>query len=295
MPCYYPKHGYRESDSGPLTFTGPSGGAGMRLVEIPCGECVGCRVCRTEGWAARCMHEASLYEFNSFLTLTYDPAHIPDDSGVNVRHLQLFFKRLRKDNDGFQVAVNGRRPIRYFACGEYGENTLRPHYHVLLFNFAFVDQRPFGRDNFVSPLLEDTWRLGHCVVAPLTPASAAYVTKYSLKKVVGSGAARVRGGRAPEFAVMSRNPGIGAWWLEKYYTDVFPRDHLVVGGRARPVPRYYFQKHAELDPIGAEAIKHQRYERALLRPMSERSERRREDSAAVHLARLNHFAQEAVI
>jgi hypothetical protein len=57
-------------------------------LKIPCGQCIGCRLEYSRQWAMRCHHEASLHIFNSFITLTYDPEHLPQDGSL--KHLKEF-------------------------------------------------------------------------------------------------------------------------------------------------------------------------------------------------------------
>ena len=130
MPCYTPLKGWRsqertESGKRAITFRLREGYADMP-VDVPCGQCIGCRLERSRQWAVRCMHEASLYENNCFITLTYNEDHIPSDGSLKKDHFQKFMKRLRKK---FGAG------IRFFHCGEYGAELSRPHYHAILFNF----------------------------------------------------------------------------------------------------------------------------------------------------------------
>ena len=135
MPCYHPLKGFRsreKNSSGKrsITFNHNQGYTDMEIT-IPCGQCIGCRLERSRQWAIRCVHEASLYQDNCFITLTYSPEHLPKDNSLHKEHFQLFMKRLRK--------AFGQK-IRYFHCGEYGENFSRPHYHACLFNVDFKDK-----------------------------------------------------------------------------------------------------------------------------------------------------------
>lgn len=202
---------------------------------------------RSDMWSTRLYHEGMFHEHSSFLTLTYSDANLPDDYSVSVRPLQLFMKRLRKRNPD--------RVFRYFACGEYGDETLRPHYHIVLFGHSFPDKRPWrkttsGYLTYRSPELEKLWPLGHAEIGTVTPQSCAYVARYVMKKVTGEPArehyqrihpltgelVRVQA----EFLVMSKN--IGAEWFEKFHTDAFPSDFVTVDGIKKPVPRYYAKK-----------------------------------------------------
>lgn len=240
MACYRPMYAWRARERSPsgkraVVFSSHGAYSDMQL-EIPCGQCIGCRIDRARSWALRIVHESKMHDENCFVTLTYAPEHVPP--GLVVRDLQLFFKRLRNESG---------RKFRYFAVGEYGEKLSRPHYHCLLFGFDFPDKKFWkGKGEYRqyrSAMLEKAWPLGHALSGSLTPASAQYCAKYSVKKVRGSLAEAHYGTKTPEFAVMSRRPGIGAAWFDKYHASVFPRDFVVVpGGRKVAVPRYYLDR-----------------------------------------------------
>lgn len=156
-----------------------------------CGQCLGCRSRRRDEWAGRILMEARYHESSIFATLTYDPLTCPLE--LSKRDVQLFVKRLRKTHK-----------FRYFACGEYGERTGRPHYHVILFGLLPDDEQ----------CIQKSWSNGFVSCSLLTPARARYVAKYVLKfeSVALDGQTLPRGsstGRQPEFSLMSRRPGIG--------------------------------------------------------------------------------------
>lgn len=254
MPCYKPLKAFRSVEKGPnglplITFN-PLKAINSHLpMSLPCGRCIGCRLTKVDNWASRCMHEAQMHEHNSFITLTFDNEHLPEDYSVHVRTWQLFMKRLRKEIEPTQ--------IRFFACGEYGEQTLRPHYHALIFGYAFPD-REFhstttgGIRQFTSVLLSRVWPFGQSLLGSVTYGSASYVAGYAMKKIGGDPAAShylrthpLTGATVtvqPEFAVQSRRPGIGSTWFDKYKDDCFPSDFIIVEGRQKAVPRYYTLK-----------------------------------------------------
>src|SRR6185436_16893236 len=130
---------------------------------------------------------------------------------------------------------------RYFHCGEYGEQLGRPHYHALLFNYDFDDKRFFsqrgGNSVYTSDKLSRLWGNGFSVIGEVTFDSAAYVARYVMKKVTGVRAEEHYQGRRPEYTTMSRRPGIGKGWYEKFKTDVYPRDRVVVRGVHTRPPR----------------------------------------------------------
>lgn len=227
-----------------IVFT-PADGYTDLPVQIPCGQCVGCRLERSRQWAIRCIHEASLYEDNCFITLTYSPDHLPEGGTLVKAHYQKFMKRLRKMFPG--------RTIRYFHCGEYGDQNARPHYHACLFNFDFSDKQLWKqRDGirlYTSPTLEKLWPYGFSTIGDVTFESAAYVARYIMKKVTGKNAASHyqsvdadTGEVTPiisEYVTMSRRPGIAAKWFEKYSSDVYPSDFIVVNGKKMKPPKFY--------------------------------------------------------
>jgi len=200
------------------------------------------------------MHEAKMHRDNCFITLTYDDKKLPErPDGVPPANIslyyedfQLFMKRLRKHFAG--------ATIRFYMAGEYGENFGRPHFHACLFGIDFPDREPFSRTPSGaticrSKILEKLWPYGFSSVGNFDFKAAAYVARYVMKKITGDDADThyeimdPETGeiywRTPEFNKMSLKPGIGATWFEKYKSDVFPHDHVIVNGKPVGVPRYY--------------------------------------------------------
>lgn len=256
MPCYFPMQGYpasvpNENGKRPLSFQMPSGYKG-ESIEVPCGRCIGCRLERSRQWALRCMHEAQLYENNCFLTLTYRPEEIPKYGTLNLKHWQDFMKRYRKKYSG--------TTIRFFMCGEYGENLEHskngklghPHYHACVFNHDFTDKQLFrNRDGtrlYTSETLSRLWPHGFSTIGDVTFESAAYVARYVLKKQLGKDSREFyehldgETGEIiqlkPEFTTMSRRPGIGKPWYDKYKSDL-KKDFITARGTKMKPPKYY--------------------------------------------------------
>lgn len=252
MACYHPLKGYRAKARNPsgkrsIVFNAKEGFHDLP-VDLPCGQCIGCRLERSRQWAIRCVHEASLYDDNCFLTLTYSDEHLPSDGSVNVEHFQKFMKRLRFENPG--------RKVRFFHCGEYGDQFGRPHYHACLFNFDFVDKvhvenSPSGEKLYESERLNRLWPFGRSRIGAVTFESAAYVARYITKKLTGR-LADAYEGRKPEYVTMSRRPGIGKAWYEKFKRDVFPSDFVVVRGVKMKPPKFYVSQF-ELEQPGDSA------------------------------------------
>jgi len=213
------------------------------------------------------MHEASLHDCNSFVTLTYETP--PPNNSLNVEDWQRFAKRLRKKV--------GR--LRFYQAGEYGEATNRPHHHACLFGHNFSSDRTLyrhsnGNSLYTSKLLEDTWGHGFAVIGELTFESAAYVARYVTKKVTGDQAldeyydydpatGEVISERKPPFATMSRRPGIGADYYDKWRGEMYPRDEIIARGKAQRPPKFYDAREEARDKASFLKVKRKRIQAAL--------------------------------
>lgn len=260
MPCYRPVSGFLYGDG---TFGVVERGDVRRSLEVPCGSCVGCALSRSRQWSMRITHEASLFDMNSFITLTFEGDDAPKD--LEYSYFQAFMRRVRK--------VYG--PTRFFMCGEYGSKTGRPHFHAILFGRFFKPSstisRPAGRAPlFRSAELEALWPHGFSSVGAVTPESAAYVAGYVIKKAMSGGApARLDVSTGElvfrrEFVRMSLKPGIGADWLKKFRSDVYDNDYVIMNGvKCRP-PRYYDKKEAEFSPYDFPFVLLERERRSVL-------------------------------
>lgn len=202
---------------------------------LPCGRCLACKMRKAKEWSIRAVHEASLYDDNCFLTLTYNDGNLPADNSVSVRAVQLFLKRLRK-------RISPQK-VRFLACGEYGSLNGRPHYHLCLFGYCpddLVDMSGFGVSKlYYSPTIAKLWPYGYHSIGDLTAKSAAYVARYTVKKAPLVDKERPDG-RHPEFLTCSRRPGLGHGWFDKYADDIYNYDRVVLpdGSIARPPKRY---------------------------------------------------------
>ena len=216
------------------------------------------------------MHETTRHQDNCFLTLTYDQEHLPADGSLNKRHFQKFVKRLRRSLD---------KRIRYYHCGEYGDDFGRPHYHAIIFGHVFEDQQPFTRKNgavyYTSEQLERLWKKGHCLSTNVTFETCAYVSRYVMKKVTGKNAAEhySRPGPIdystgeqmqvqPEYSTMSN--GIGLGWYEQFKEEVFPDDYIIINEKKATPPRYYLNKLKEEDQAKYDQVIEQRHRMANL-------------------------------
>lgn len=267
VPCFTPLKAYRGPGGG-IVFDSKKG-YGDRPLELACGQCRGCRAERARQWAVRCVHEAAMntrpvgpadvaagavpgsrVSNNCFVTLTYHPSKLPLDLSLDVSHWQKFAKRVRKELG----------PFRFFHCGEYGEESRRPHYHACIFGLDFHEDRIYLKGNldkrlYTSPRLERLWSYGLVSIGNLDYESAAYVARYVAKKMTGPLAdghyLRVdeSTGEAwsvrPEYCTMSRRPGLGTSWFDRYMDDVYPADEVIHKGKKHLPPKFYDSKLSE--------------------------------------------------
>lgn len=221
-----------------------------RFVTVPCGQCIGCRLEYAKQWAMRCMLESQEHESSYFLTITYDDNFLRPCSGVDTdgqirdgftldkKDLQNFWKMLRADG----------QKIRYYACGEYGTHTFRPHYHAIVFGLQLHDLvlykvSPRGDRYYNSRYLDSIWKKGYIVVGEVTFESCAYTARYVAKKVHEDlSDIYAAYGMQPEFVVMSRRPGI-AYNYVKTHPDLFDNSCMFLstlqGSIRGNIPRYF--------------------------------------------------------
>lgn len=276
MPCYYPLTAWKSADLDDINSkTGKikmvfreDQGFPNTKTELPCGQCIGCRIDHSRMWASRIVNEASLYPWNCFLTLTYK-----DDSwSLNKDDMPRFMDTLReKRRRKCKAEGVPFSPIRFFQCGEYGELFARPHHHVILFNYFPQDSRYFklskGNKIFLSEEIAEAWPHGLHSVQSMSYDAAAYCSKYILKKINGDPAADHYQGRQPEFVTMSRRPGIGKAWYDKYKNDVYNLDKIVLDNEHifRP-PRYYDELYEGDCPDHLRELKRKRRKAAASNP-----------------------------
>jgi len=262
MACYHPLLAFK--CDGKVVFNKPF--AFAKGFNLPCGQCWGCRLQHSREWAIRCMHEAQMHEHNSFITLTINPETLerrPRPWSLDITEFQKFMKRLRKKTG---------KDIRFFHCGEYGDENKRPHYHALIFGYDFPDktlwEKKLGNNLYISPELEELWPHGFHRIGSCTYESAAYVARYVMKKAKGEGSleqhvnqdtGEIEYDLDNQYATMSRRAGIGESWYWKYgWTDAHRHDYIVHENIKMKVPRYYDKQLEKYDPEYHQELKNKR-------------------------------------
>lgn len=200
--------------------------------QLPCGKCIECRLDYARQWAVRCVHEAQMYEKNSFITLTYSDENLKNPKLV-YSDFQKFMKKLRKTQND---------PVGMFVTGEYGELTKRPHWHAIVFNWRPNDCVPKyknirGDQVYSSATLDKLWSNGIAELGSVTFESAGYCARYAAKKLVHGK------DNEHDYQPISRKSSkhaIGKKWLEQFWPDVFNGGSVILrDGTAIGIPRYY--------------------------------------------------------
>lgn len=217
-----------------------------QVYETPCGNCVACRLEYSKNWANRCSLEASQYQCNYFITLTYDDDFIKrgkyDNPTLDKDDQKKFIKRLRN----LYLHHYDFTGIRYFGCGEYGDKGFRPHYHVIMFNLPIDDltekfpqpdgtfirkrEKMTGRYYLYSPTIQKLWPYGYVVIADCNWNTEAYVSRYVMKKQKGVNASIYEDklGVLPPYLFMSTNPGIGTKYFLDHYQYYVDNPYLII-------------------------------------------------------------------
>ncbi|AXL14926.1 replication initiator protein [Microviridae sp.] len=237
----------------PLSIKHPRATSNQVRVVVPCGKCGSCLGNRRIDWSFRLKEEHRHSVSAWFLTLTLDPSEIQySDIGlpeVRKRDIQLFLKRVRKEHQKLNKIASApfkMPPVRYYAVGEYGTTTDRPHYHALLFNIHLE----------TASRMDKHWKLGQIKMGPVTDATIHYTTKYHVntknsREVLDEDTGelkKISELRSPEFSIMSRRPGIGHQFIHRskqwYHDNEFP--YVVNNGVKQRIPRYYKGKQVAL-------------------------------------------------
>lgn len=196
---------------------------------VPCGKCLLCRQAKSNEWRNRLIHELDSWEHSVFITLTYSEDNLPingDPHGTLVKpHLQKFFKRVRKE-----IAPS---KLKYFACGEYGEQFQRPHYHAIIFGLSLREED--------KKLIESKWPHGIVHFGTSQAESMSYVSKYIQKKLDGEAefVEYELSGREPIFKICSQ--GLGKEFVLKHSKQIIQNEGFTINGNASTFPRYYLK------------------------------------------------------
>lgn len=252
MTCFNPRSAYESKDPYDMRikFSARCDGADLsKPIQVSCGKCIGCLKTKRLNWAIRCMNEASSHTRNCVLNLTFNDKNLPENRSLSQDFIVKFIKKLR-DN----LYPN---KIRYFVAGEYGKQRNRPHYHMLVFGYDFMDKylwliNDHGTRQYRSNHLEQIWTYGYSTIGEVNMGSCQYIAGYLYKKLhhteeqennkyyelTDPNTGQIYNVMF-EFATMSRNPGIGNDWYYRIGHKDCKKDYLVNNGHKIGVPRYY--------------------------------------------------------
>lgn len=251
--------------------------------KVPCKWCSGCQEKYSKEWATRCMLEAAQYEHNYFITLTYNENHIPkDDELVNYKTGEIFqndnweqghlepedLTRFNKSVREYWRTHFNHTGIKFYASGEYGGLTRRPHYHMIMFNLPIKleDLRIYKIKNghilWDCDILTKIWGKGFVGLAEVNWDTCAYTARYVMKKLKGkkSDEQYYEQGMRPEFVRMSRRPGIGIDFFKENVQEIYKNDEIILQGHAEKIqpvkpPEYFDRMFRDIEPERMDEIK----------------------------------------
>lgn len=221
----------------PLKMRNPSPhDFGDGFINVPCNKCINCLKNRAREWFLRLSVEAGdlNYKSVSFLTLTYEDQNLHYVFNGKYSYyptleksdLQKFFKRLRHFAD-----------FKYYAIGEYGTHTFRPHYHALIFSDQNYD--------IMSDLVKDNWKVGFTLLEPVNPARIGYVLHYHTRPKIPPYIESLNiEGFQPCFALSSHGLGISLFTDDLIvYLQSSKNASIHYNGVRYKLPRYYLKKY----------------------------------------------------
>jgi len=241
--CYRPLQCFENPEGGRPLFGFEPEKLGYKPMTLPCGKCYECKRDHVKSWACRGHYEMLRWPVSLFVTLTYDDKNLPFMSSLKKRDVQLFLKRLKK-----KLKSCKENPIRQIYCGEYGDGTGRPHYHLILFNTDFADAKLVRQEGYkriyTSKTLTKLWGKGKVEYALANPSTIAYVVGYVHKKLSKrdneSRYAMDHDGAVypiePEFIEPSRNPGIGS---NLRGSNSLKKGYITALGQKYKLPKYF--------------------------------------------------------
>jgi hypothetical protein len=237
-----------------------------RVMLIPCGQCIGCRIQQREDWTTRIELEARQWPKEQvwFITLTYDDDHVPGmilRTGELLRKVQYVWKPGEKSPESVQTLLYTdvqkflkrlrkayKKKLRFFCAGEYGEQTARPHYHMILYGWEPTDLKQLYKIHhngyYTSEWLEKLWGNGQIQIAQAVPETYRYVAGYVTKKMyeIDGQKANVyyKLGQQKPFACMSLKPGLGDSYYQEHKEEIWRQGYIqCTNGKQAQIPRYY--------------------------------------------------------
>lgn len=262
----------------------------QKVMLIPCGQCIGCRIQQREDWTTRIELEARQWPKEQvwFITLTYDDDHVPGmilSTGEIMRKVQYVWKPGKKTPESVQTLLYTdvqkflkrlrkayRGKLRYFCAGEYGEQTARPHYHMILYGWEPTDLKQLYKIHhngyFTSETLCKIWGNGNVQIAQATPETYRYVAGYVTKKMYEIDGKKANAyyelGQQKPFACMSLKPGLGDAYYQEHKEEIWNQGYIqCTNGKQAQIPRYYEKMMEKENPERLWRIKQNRQRKAI--------------------------------
>lgn len=261
-----------------------------KVMLIPCGQCIGCRIQQREDWTTRIELEAKQWPKEQvwFITLTYDDDHVPGiilNTGEIMRKVQYVWKPEKKSPESVQTLLYTdvqkflkrlrkayKSKLRFFCAGEYGEQTARPHYHMILYGWEPTDLKQLYKIHnngyYTSEWMQKIWGNGQIQIAQAVPATYRYVAGYVTKKMYEIDGKKANAyyelGQQKPFACMSLKPGLGDAYYQKHKEEIWKQGYIqCTNGKRAQIPRYYEKMMEKENPERLWKIKQNRQRKAI--------------------------------
>lgn len=216
------------------------------MINVPCNQCIACRVSYQESLMFMAQNELLFTYKNgfgaSFCCFTYSDENLPENGSLKKEHLQLFNKRCRQYVD---IHYNKRR-YKFVACGEYGEDFGRAHYHVIFLGLSDVE---------ALAAIRNSWNFGLVDVGPLGRGGLRYVLKYCTKQIKGSKAIEMFDNNGLERPFLIHSKNLGLEWIKHNYVSLCDNNWFYrKNGRMVPVPRYVRNRFKNIADFDSEPV-----------------------------------------
>lgn len=253
----------------------------FKYKEVPCGTCDICNKKKVWQWVYRLQQERRRSDFCDFVTLTYAPHAVPitkdGKESLDKKEFQKFIMKLRTA----QAKISNLK-FKYYACGEYGSNTYRPHYHIIFFNLHPSINKTLSKYwSVYDPRGQDYISNGFVDSSVVISGAFGYVAGYALKNLKARIEWNENETREKEFITMSKNMGSNyfvnkdgvmtpqAQFIQEKKLNYIP----LPDGEKQSIPRYYKEKIFTGQEMVELRIKNRRYADETSMSFEERQER----------------------
>lgn len=207
--------------------------------KLPCGRCTNCKIQIAKEWALRCCLELPYWEKSIFTTLTFRDSEMTDPS-IHKKELSDFFHNVRND------LRKSKQKIKILGCGEYGDESMRKHYHAIIFGLGMSNEKitiSHNCETYTSEnsILEKNWSKGNVFNGIVTWNSCRYVASYVFKKYYDELKEDYYTSKGLENPFQHTSNGIGKQFYEEWANNILSKGYIMFNGIKHTIPRYFLE------------------------------------------------------